>query len=363
MRVGDGLRKTSFFSVQVLLLLVGIGRIVPAAESNLTAYRLNGPLKLDGILSESIYSNSPFSHFIQVDPDNGEPATERTEVWIGYDDAAIYASWRLWDSRADSITTRMSRRDAYNNSDEIQFAIDSYNDNRSGFYFIVNPSGAIQDGTIANDGWFDDTWDGIWEQATRIDNTGWTVEMRIPFSQLRFNQQEKILMGLGLGRVIKRKNEHVLSFSAPRGEPGIVSKFGELKGIQNIRPPKRVEVIPYVTSNYAAVPSEDDNPFYNGHNSNFDIGTDLKLGIGNNLTIAATINPDFGQVEVDPSVINLSAYETYYDEKRPFFVEGSSIFSFGSGGPTNRSNFNYAQPQYFYSRRIGRAPQGGMFQS
>ena len=358
MRVGDSLRKTSFFFVQVLLLLVGIGRIIPAAESNLTAYRLNGPLKLDGILSESIYSNSPFNHFVQVDPDNGEPANERTEVWISYDDAAIYAGWRLWDSRADSITTRMSRRDADNNSDEIQFAIDSYNDNRSGFYFIVNPSGAIQDGTIANDGWFDDTWDGIWEYATKIDDTGWTVEMRIPFSQLRFNQQQEILMGLGLGRVIKRKNEHDLSFSAPRGEPGIVSRFGELKGIQNIRPPKRIEVIPYVTSNYASLPSEDDNPFYNGHNSNFDIGTDLKLGIGNNLTIAATINPDFGQVEVDPSVINLSAYETYYDEKRPFFVEGSSIFSFGSGGPTNRSNFNYAQPQYFYSRRIGRAPQG-----
>jgi len=358
MRVRDNLHKTSFFFVQVLLLLVGINRIVPAAESNLTAYRLNGSLKLDGILSESIYSNSPFNHFIQVDPDNGEPATERTEVWIGYDDAAIYAGWRLWDSRADSITTRMSRRDAYNNSDEIQFAIDSYNDNRSGFYFIVNPSGAIQDGTIANDGWFDDTWDGIWEQVTRIDDTGWTVEMRIPFSQLRFNQQEEILMGLGLGRVIKRKNEHVLSFSAPRGEPGIVSRFGELKGIQNIRPPKRVEVIPYLTSNYADLPSEDDNPFYNGHDSKLDIGTDIKLGIGNNLTIAATINPDFGQVEVDPSVINLSAYETYYDEKRPFFVEGSSIFSFGSGGPTNRSNFNYAQPQYFYSRRIGRTPQG-----
>ncbi len=337
------------------------GQVVKTADApDITAYRVSRPLKIDADLDEPIYQSDPFDYFIQEEPDNGEPASEKSNFWVGYDDKAIYIGARLYDSNPDSIITRMGRRDADLNSDDIQIAIDSYNDNRSGYFFIINPSGAINDGTFSNDGDFSDTWDGIWEGTARITNDGWTAELRIPFSQLRFNQDDEIVMGLGFGRNIKRKNEHDLSFQMPRGEPGIASRFGDLIGIRNITPPRRIEFSPYLTADVASLESEADNPFYNGKDSGTGLGTDLKIGIGNNLTIDATINPDFGQVEVDPSVINLTAYETYYDEKRPFFVEGANIFGFGNGGPSNRMGFNFSHPNYFYSRRIGRTPQGSV---
>ena len=254
----------------------------------------------------------------------------------------------------------MGRRDSNFNSDLFQVIIDAYNDKRSGFFFMINPSGAIQDGTFSNDSRGDDSWDGIWDGKTTIDEHGWTAEMRIPYSQLRFNQQDEYTWGILLGRMIQRRNEQVLFTYIERGESGVISHAATLKGISNIQPPKRREFIPYITSGYSSLPSTKDNPFLNGKDTNFGIGTDIKLGIGSNLTVDATINPDFGQVEVDPSVINLSAYETYYQEKRPFFIEGADIFSFGSGGPTNRWGFNNSEPGFFYSRRLGRPPRGNV---
>jgi len=326
-------------------------------EIEILATRLVEPLKIDGFLTESLYKTQSTDTFIQLEPDNGELATEKTEVWICYDDAALYVGARLWDSQPDSIIDRMGRRDEDTDSDQFQVIIDSYHDKRSGFFFIINPSGTFQDGTVSNDSRFDETWDGIWDSKTTIDDKGWTVEMRIPFSQLRFNRQKEYTWGIGLGRMLKRRNEQSLNVYIPRGESGIVSHFATLNGISNINPPSRMEILPYLTSGYSFLPSEKDNPFFNGRDNNLGIGTDLKIGIGSNITIDATINPDFGQVEVDPSVINLSAYETFYREKRPFFVEGASIFSFGAGGPTNRWGFNFFEPDFFYSRRIGRPPQ------
>lgn len=321
-------------------------------------HRIDKPLKIDGYLTEDLYQTTSNQQFIQSEPDNGDLATESTEVWVGYDDAALYIGARLWDSIPDSIVGRLARRDEDENSDEFWVAIDSYNDKRSGFYFITNPNGSIQDGTIANDSWLDDTWDGIWEWKTRIDDKGWTVEIRIPFSQLRFNKQEVYTWGINFARQLQRRNEFSLFIFYPRGESGMVSRFATLHGIANIDPPKRLEIMPYLTSGYSILPSTKDNPFYEGQDSNLGLGADVKLGLGSNLTLDVSINPDFGQVEVDPSTINLSDYETYYEEKRPFFVEGASIFSFGSGGPSNRWNFNFFEPDFFYSRRIGRAPQG-----
>jgi hypothetical protein len=325
------------------------------------AHRLLVPLKIDGFLNEPLYTSTPNRTFIQEDPDNGEPATEQTDVWVGYDNSALYIGARLWDSQPDSIVKRMARRDDDTNSDLFAVAIDSYHDRRSGFFFVVNPVGAIQDGTISNDSWFDDTWDGIWEQKTRIDDQGWTVEIRIPFSQLRFNKQDEYTWGINFKRYLQRRNEESTFTYKPRGETGFVSRFALLNGIKNISPPRRIEFTPYLTSGYSRLPSKQDNPFFNGKDSKLGVGTDFKIGIGSNLTIDATFNPDFGQVEVDPSTINLSAYETYYEEKRPFFIEGSSIFSFGNGGPSNRWGFNFGEPDFFYSRRIGRPPQGYAF--
>ena len=324
------------------------------------AVRLENSIHVDGILTETIYSTPPYRTFIQSEPDNGRLATEDTDFWIAYDNEALYIGARLWDSQPDSIVARMGRRDAPVQSDEFQVLIDAYHDRRSGFWFVLTPAGTIQDGTASNDSQFDDTWDGIWQGKASIDSQGWTAEMRIPFSQLRFNEQGEYVWGIQLGRMIKRRNEHSLFTYIARGESGMVSRSAIMRGIRNVAPPKRREFTPYITSNYSTLPAEEDNPFYNGRETKLNLGTDLKLGIGSNITIDATFNPDFGQVEVDPSVINLSAYETFYHEKRPFFIEGADIFSFGRGGPTSRWGFNYMEPQFFYSRRIGRSPQGSI---
>ncbi|MFB0516324.1 MAG: DUF5916 domain-containing protein [Candidatus Neomarinimicrobiota bacterium] len=324
---------------------------------DISAIRLNEPLRIDGRLTEPIYQTPSNQTFIQLDPDNGEPATEETEVWVAYDDGALYIGARMWDDQPDSIVALMGRRDANFNTDFFLALIDAYHDKRSGFFFGINPSGAIQDGTFYNDSWSDDSWDGVWDGKTAIDENGWTAEMRIPFSQLRFNQQKEYVWGILLARIIQRRNETDLFTYIERGESGVVSHAATLRGIEDIQPPERREFTPYVTSGYSSLPSEKDNPFLKGRDTNLKLGTDLKMGIGSNITVDATINPDFGQVEVDPSVINLSAYETYYQEKRPFFVEGASIFSFGTHGPTSRWGFNSYEPDFFYSRRIGRPPQ------
>ena len=324
-----------------------------------TAIRLDQPLEIDGILDEALYSTEAYDHFVQYEPNNGILGSENTEFWVGYDDNALYIGAMMNDSNPDSIIARMSRRDGGETSDILYMVIDSYLDRRSGFWFSINPVGSIGDGTVSNDSNFDDAWDGIWDGQGRINENGWSTEIRVPFSQLRFNKSNENIMGIGLGRRIHRKEEMDFFTYISREESGMVSHFATLKGIKNIQPPKRLEMTPYVTGNYGILKTEDENPFYNGKYSDINIGTDLKIGIGNNLTVDATINPDFGQVEVDPSELNLSAFETRYREKRPFFIEGRSIFSFGTGGPTNHMSFGTMEPTFFYSRRIGKYPSYG----
>lgn len=349
----------------VVILLVLISWLSAQAEvfnpenyrnREVTAIRLEQPLNIDGILDESLYSTPSNNTYIQFEPINGLPATEDTEFWIGYDDKALYFGANMLDSNPDSIIARMSRRDSQSNSDFITIEIDSYHDKRSGFWFGINPVGSISDGTISNDSEFSTDWDGIWEGISRINGDGWSAEMRLPFSQLRFNKADENIMGIGLVRKIQRKEELDVFHYQARDESGAVSHYATLIGIKNIQPSKRLEMTPYLTSNYGLIKTEEENPFYNGNDSDVNVGTDLKIGIGNNLTIDATINPDFGQVEVDPSELNLSAFETFYQEKRPFFIEGASIFRFGRGGPTNRMSFGTMEPNFFYSRRIGRYP-------
>ncbi len=325
----------------------------------ITAIRIDEPLNIDGVLDEPLYSTKANGPLIQYEPNNGVPGSEETEIWVGYDDNAIYIGAMMYDSNPDSIVARMSRRDGSETSDLLYMVIDSYYDRRSGFWFGINPVGSIEDGTVSNDNNFDDSWDGIWDGYGRINENGWSSEAKIPFSQLRFNKADENIMGIGFRRRIHRREEIDFFMYLPRGESGMVSHFSILKGIQNIKPPKRLELTPYITGNYGFLQTEDDNPFYNGTDATLNIGTDLKVGIGNNLTVDATINPDFGQVEVDPSVINLSAFETFFQEKRPFFIEGANIFRFGGGGATNNMNFGTMRPSFFYSRRIGKYPSYG----
>ncbi len=313
---------------------------------------------VDGVLDEPFYALKPIDGFTQRDPSEGEPATEKTHAWITYDDHALYISAYCYDSAPDSIRTGLTRRDSWSETDWFIFFVDPYLDKNTGYYFAVNPSGSIVDGTLYNDSWDDNVWNGIWESKARITKEGWTLEMKIPFSQLRFNDAAAMTWGFNIKRTITRKAEQDYYVLVPKKEAGFVSKFALLNGLQQIPSPSRLEVLPYFVSKAQYLKHETGDPFYKHNQYSGELGADVKYGITSNLTLDLTINPDFGQVEVDPAVVNLTAFETFYDEKRPFFIEGSESVMFGFGGSNNNWGFNWMNPMIFYSRRIGKAPGG-----
>jgi len=341
----------------ITLLNFGYALEKPGNSKKVIAHRLNESLILDGKLNESVYQNQPVTEFYQRDPDEGKPATEKTEVWVSYDDHNFYVSAKLYDSRPDSITKILGRRDKHLSSDYFGFAVDTYLDRRNAFFFLVNPAGSIIDGQFFNDGWQDETWDGIWDYAIAYFDSGWSVEIKIPFSQLRFKNENDLIWGINFYRRINRRNEESFFIYVPKKESGFVSHFATLEGLSGIKQKQRFEILPYIVGKAQYLVHDPLNPFYkqNQYLSNF--GADYKIGLGSNLTIDGTFNPDFGQVEVDPAVVNLTAFETYFWEKRPFFIEGSQILRFGVGGSNNNFNFNWSNPQIFYSRRIGRKPR------
>ncbi|MBI4535497.1 MAG: carbohydrate binding family 9 domain-containing protein [Ignavibacteriae bacterium] len=343
-----------------LLILISSSFKAQSAEPtrSLEAVRTSESIRVDGLFTESIWEGAGVSDFIQKDPDEGKPATQRTVVWVAYDDAALYVAARLFDTAPDSIISRIGRRDADLSADWFYFGIDSYNDKRTGFYFGVYSGGTMVDGTIYNDSWDDNSWDGIWESATVIDDDGWTVEMKIPYSQIRFPKQDEYTWGVNFGRNIERRKEESWFVMVPKNESGWVSRFPPLRGIRNINPPARIEVLPYAASSAEFIRHDAGDPFNDGSRFFHHVGADVKVGLGSNLTLNATINPDFGQVEVDPAVVNLTQFETFFQEKRPFFIEGFNFFSFGFGGANNNWGFNWGTPEFFYTRRVGRAPQG-----
>jgi len=325
------------------------------------AIRADEKIKIDGILSETIWENGyEISKFTQREPIEGSQPTEKTEVRIAYDDNSLYVGARMFDSAPDSIIARLARRDAEVSTDYFAFFIDPFYDKRSGFYFAVTAAGSVWDGVLMNDDWDDDSWDGVWDVKTNIDEKGWTAEFRIPYSQLRFHKKNEYLWSINFKREIHRKNESDYLVFTPKDGSGFVSRFVDLVGIENIEPIRQIELLPYFRTKAEYTNPTPGNPFNDGSRYLPGMGVDVKIGIGNNLTLDATVNPDFGQVEVDPAVVNLSDIETYYQEKRPFFIEGSSTFSFGHGGARNYWGFNWSNPDFFYSRRIGRAPQGSL---
>ncbi|GBD86247.1 hypothetical protein BMS3Abin03_00160 [bacterium BMS3Abin03] len=330
-------------------------------DLKINAHRITEPVKIDGKLDESLWDGiEGISSFIQLTPDEGAAPTQKTEVKVAYDDDAIYIAARMYDTSPDSIISRLSRRDVWLNSDEFAVGFDPYHDKRSGYFFGVNSAGTLIDGVLFNDTGFDDSWDGVWEGSANIDSIGWTVEMRIPFSQMKFYASGPNIWGINFRRNIARNNEEDFLVFIPKTESSFVSHFAELVGMSDISPPLQIELLPYITGKAEYIKPDDGNPFNDGSNYLPGAGLDLKMGIGSGLTLNGTINPDFGQVEIDPAVINLTDIETFFPEKRPFFIEGSSIFNFGKGGATNYWGFNWSNPQFFYSRRIGREPQGSV---
>jgi hypothetical protein len=327
--------------------------------SQVIAARLTEKITLDGLLEEKVWHNGHgVSELRQGDPMEGAEPTEQTLIHVAYDDEALYVGARLYDSAPDSIIALLGRRDAELDTDLFGIFIDPYCDKRSGFYFGLSAAGTRLDGTLYNDEMSDDSWDGVWDGKVSRDDSGWCAEMRIPFSQLRFKNDKEIKWGVNFRRDILRKNEELFLAYTPKNSSGFVSRFVDLVGIHDLKPPRHLELLPYVRGKNELDNSQKDNPFHGGNKRGLGMGVDVKYGLGHNLTLDATINPDFGQVEVDPAVVNLSDFETFYQEKRPFFIEGASIFNFSYGGSRSNWGFNWGNPDFFYSRRIGRAPQG-----
>jgi hypothetical protein len=329
-----------------------------AADSTLTAraVRAEQPPVIDGRDDDPVWRTvPPRSEFLEFQPTEGKAPRFRTEFRAAYDDRNLYVFVRAYDPHPDSIMTALTRRDERGPSDQLKVMIDSYHDRRSGFEFAVNPVGVKRDFAMYNDAQEDQSWDGIWDVGTRIDSLGWTAEFRIPFSQLRYADQPSHVFGFSVWRDIERFKERT-SWPLFRGSKGgISSQLGLLTGIDNITRFHRLEVTPYALarSTNVHVTSAPPGEVPWAQSQRASAGVDVKYGVTPNLTLDATINPDFGQVEADPSVVNLSAFETFFQEKRPFFIEGTGLYSFD----LNCSIVNCGGEGLFYSRRIGRSPQ------
>lgn len=316
----------------------------------LRAVRASAPIQLDGDLSDVAWQSAPeFTDFTQNDPDDMQPATLPTSVRIVYDDEAIYFGAKMTDTHPP--TSLLARRDNFSQSDFLAINIDPQLDRLSGNCFIVFPSNVQVDTVLYNDIGEDGNWDGVWQSATRIVSDGWVAEVRVPYSQLRFPDRDVHVWGVNITRRIIRKNEMVRVVNTPKGQTGFVSHFADIVGIEGIRRGRPLELVPY------AVARSDFRTRFDGpvdrSDSRADGGLDLKYALTPTVTLTGTINPDFGQVEVDPAVVNLSQFETFYPEKRPFFTEGVDVFRFGDTPAPAHFNF-MRPPQMFYSRRIGR---------
>ena len=319
------------------------------------AYRIENAPTIDGNLNDEAWMlNEWEGGFVQHEPYENRPPSQPTEFKICYDDVNLYIAIKAYDSAPDSISVRMSRRDN-SDGDMVFIGFDSYHDLRTAFIFGVSSAGVRTDIIMSNNGHNEDpTWDPIWQVRTAIHDWGWTAEIKIPFTQLRFEKNSDEVWGLIVGRQIFRHSETSFWPAIPRNAPGFVHLAGELGGLAEVKPRKQFDIMPYTVSSYNTYQPEAGNPFRTGGDSRFKGGLDGKIGITNNLTLDLTIFPDFGQVEADPSEVNLTAFETFFSEKRPFFIEGSSITSFNVGlGDGSVGNDNL-----FYSRRIGRRPHG-----
>ena len=326
-------------------------RVVVSVDA--VAIPATSPIVLDGKLNEEIWQQAPaIIDFLQRDPDEGKEPTMRTEARIAYDDAAVYVAVRAWDTDAAKIVGILTRRDQRSPSDWIRIVLDSYFDKRSAYEFGVNPVGVKTDRYYFNDGQSDDGWDAVWDVQVEKDGEGWRAEFRIPFSQLRFNTLAGGPVGFAVIREVGRLAETSSWPLLSRNANGYVSQFGELRGLKMAGTPKKFELMPYSLGKIDTRAVDAQDPLADSPDPGGSIGLDMKYAVTPGLTLTATANPDFGQVEADPAVVNLDAFETFFPERRPFFVEGSGTFRFNMD--CNDGNCT----GMFYSRRIGRAPQG-----
>jgi hypothetical protein len=346
-----------FTLVTAALLLPGfaLSQETAAAKKQYQSVKLKQqPPVIDGRLDEAFWHTiEKGGQFTQFEPYEGRQPSQATEFAITYDDNNLFVAIWAFDLNPDSISRRLTRRDEID-GDIVGVDIDSYFDKRTSFGFYVNAAGVKMDQLTSNNGMSEDkTWDPNWYVATAINDQGWTAEMRIPLSQLRFSDKENRIWGIEVLRSIFRKDEVSMWQPIPRNAPGSVYLFGELTGISDITPKKQIDLTPYAVGSGEKFEKEDGNPYATGKDFKYSAGLDAKIGVTNNLTVDLTVNPDFGQVEADPSLVNLTAFETFFAEKRPFFVEGRNILSM----PLMLGDGDLANENLFYTRRVGRKPQ------
>jgi hypothetical protein len=305
-------------------------------------------IRVDGALNDAAWQRAEVvTDFVQRDPADGAPPTFRTEARVAFDDDAIYVAVRAFDPEPDKLKSFLTRRDAESASDWIRVYIDSYHDKRTAYSFAVNPVGVKRDTYHYNDNNEDDSWDAVWDVVAAPDATGWHAEFRIPYSQLRFADGGDGRLGFAIAREVARINETSTWPRMPKSASGWVSSFGDLAGVSRPSASKRLELIPYTVATLGTTPEESGNPLQQNPDPGAAVGLDLKYAVTPALSLTATVNPDFGQVEADPAEVNLSAFETFFSERRPFFIEGSGTYA-----------FECRDCNMFYSRRIGRAPRG-----
>jgi hypothetical protein len=330
------------------------------ARRSLSAAPTTERIVVDGRLLERAWRDAPVAaDFVQQRPSPGRPSSQRSEARVIYDGNALYVAMRLFDTHPDSVTAALGRRDYDAVSDWAHVLIDSYFDRRTAFRFAVNPAGVKQDAMLSGDAeWNEDRgWNAVWDAAAARDSLGWAAEFRIPLTQLRFRRQaagaEAPRWGVQFVRDVARRNERAVWAPIPPDANGFVSLFGELGGLRGIAAPRRLEVVPYVVGSVTRAPVERGDPLHAPSTTLQTFGADVQYGLTSDLTLTATLHPDFGQVEADPSLVNLTGGEAFFVEQRPFFVEGSDIFR----TPLAGSPWAFGEQHLFYSRRIGRAPQ------
>jgi hypothetical protein len=305
---------------------------------------------LDGKLDDPAWADAQsIDSFLEYEPNQGVESRFKTDVRVVHDDKYLYIMARMYDPAPDSIVSLLSRRDVRTQSEQIKIMIDSYHDRMTGYEFCVNPAGVKRDFYVSNDKNEDPSWDAVWDVSTAIDSLGWVAEFRIPFSQMRFPDNPDHTFGFMVVRDVARTGARISWPLYHRDRQGYFSQLGDLAGINDIGKPGRLEIAPYVVTKNETRPASSSFD----HPQSLSAGADLKYGLSSNLTLNAAINPDFGQVEADPSVLNLSAFEQFFEERRPFFLEGSGIFTFN----TSCGDIDSGCTGLFYSRRIGRSPQ------
>jgi Domain of unknown function (DUF5916)/Carbohydrate family 9 binding domain-like len=327
------------------------GADVLPTEARARAVRRAGPVVIDGRLDEAVWRDAPHhAGFTQRFPKEGAKASYETSFAVLYDDSAIYVGVWADDPEPHKVRRTLTRRDVEGSADAIAVGIDSYHDRRTAYVFQLNAAGVQRDLLLFDDSQGDDTWDAVWTGDAVVSDRGWTAEYRIPLNQLRFVARESQEWGFQVLRIVARTREEVSWSPWPRTTDEVVSKFGVVGGIERLRPGRRLELLPYATGGFEAMPVEAGDPLNESFAGRGNVGLDLKYGLGPAFTLSATINPDFGQVEADPSQVNLSANELFFAEKRPFFIEGVDLFKLPIGTSDGSAE------GVFYSRRIGAAP-------